>query len=142
MSIVVSTAKQICDNPLNMSKTKSLYSFPKSERFIKDKPLYVYKFYNLPPTINKRTTNLGYSEKYDFTKGVTKTPAPNKYELKTDIEKNINKKVGISFGNSREVIYNLILLYLSNKNLVEFLRRIIYIYQVQENIILNQHYHK
>lgn len=94
MSVIVSTAKQICDNPHNLSKSKSLYSFPKAQRFTDDKPVYVDKFYNLPPTNNKRSTNLGYAEKYDFTKAVTKTPAPNNYTIKSDIEKKIKNKVG------------------------------------------------
>jgi hypothetical protein len=86
-----------------------LYSFPKSERFTKQNPIYVDKFYNLPQTLSKRTTNLGYSEKYDFTKSAPKTPAPNKYEIPSDLEKNVLKKTGITFGNSRDVIYSIII---------------------------------
>ena len=32
MSVITSTPKQICDNPLNTSKSKFLYSFSKASR--------------------------------------------------------------------------------------------------------------
>ncbi len=34
MSVVITNCNQICGSPLNLSKTKQLYSFPKSKRFM------------------------------------------------------------------------------------------------------------
>ena len=87
MSVTVSNYNSICNNPLNRSKSKSLYSFPKNERFKAEKNYYCDKLYELPTTKSKRFTSLGYSNKYDFTKGLEKSPAPNKYLMKSDIEK-------------------------------------------------------
>jgi hypothetical protein len=39
MSKIVADSAVIARSPLNTSQTKQLYSFPKSERFRKDKPL-------------------------------------------------------------------------------------------------------
>ena len=38
------------------------------------------KFYDLPDFKSSRYAGLGYGNKYDFTKGVYKTPGPGKYE--------------------------------------------------------------
>lgn len=103
MSVIVSNPQQICNSALNRSKTKSLYSFPKSERFKVKKNYYCENFYELPSTITKRTTNLGYATKYDFTKGNKECPAPNVYNIKSDFEQKKSKNKGFSFGDSREV---------------------------------------
>lgn len=75
MSIVTSTSEQICHSPTNQSKAKMLYSFSKSSRFPKSKENeYVFgkprcdNFYEITKRSNLRTTNLGYGDKYDFTK--------------------------------------------------------------------------
>ena len=116
MSIITSTAEQICNNPLNRSKSKSLYSFPKQKRF-DSKPSYnCDKFYNIPDTKSKRFAGIGYSTKYDFTKGVYKTPAPGKYDIKSQIDFQVEKKIGKSIGESREVFQ----LIAENGNLRDF----------------------
>ena len=35
MSVTVSNCQEICNNPLNTSKSKMLYTFPKQSRFPK-----------------------------------------------------------------------------------------------------------
>jgi hypothetical protein len=48
MSIVIVTGDKISKNPLNTSKSKQLYSFPKSERFRDTKVNLCDKFYDVP----------------------------------------------------------------------------------------------
>jgi len=55
----MSKAQAICNNPLNRSKSKSLYSFPKASRFPPNRPIYSDTFYNLPSTINNRVAGFG-----------------------------------------------------------------------------------
>ena len=45
----------------------------------------------------------GYGNKYDFVKVAAKNPPPNKYEKKSFIEINREKRKGKSFGVSRSV---------------------------------------
>jgi len=68
MSIIDSTPQQICNSPTNSSKAKMLYSFPKSNRFPKDKENKCDQFYEIDKKSNRRATNLGYGNKYDFTR--------------------------------------------------------------------------
>jgi len=42
------------------------------------------KFYDIPDIKSNRKAGLGYGNKYDFTKGVFKTPGPGNYEFKSD----------------------------------------------------------
>lgn len=104
MSVIASTAQQICNSPLNNSRSKMLFSFPKSKK-IADvrKSDCTNAFYDLPGIRAKRTTSFGYGHKYDFTKAHTKTPAPNAYENKSIFDEQ-NKKKGFSFGLSREAM--------------------------------------
>ena len=37
MSIIIATGEKICKSQLNHSKTKQMYSFPRAERFKKDR---------------------------------------------------------------------------------------------------------
>ena len=59
------------------------------------------QFYEIPTSISKRKAGLGYGTKSDFTSGKDKTPAPNGYQINSEIEKNLQKKGGWSFGESR-----------------------------------------
>jgi hypothetical protein len=61
------------------------------------------KYYDLPDTKSQRGAGFGYSSKYDFTKGIEKTPDPTKYLIKSDFEKMTENKLGVSIGQSREV---------------------------------------
>jgi hypothetical protein len=103
MSVTVSTPQQICTNPLNTSKSKFLYSFPKSPKLLVTKPPCNHAFYDLPPVRMTRTTALGYGTKYDFTKNVVSNPAPNTYKLQDEFDSKTKKK-GYSFGLSREAM--------------------------------------
>jgi len=104
MSVTVSTPQQICNSPLNASKAKMLFSFPKStkESYVK-KSECSQAFYDLPAARSTRTAGFGYGTKLDFTKSVSNNPPPNTYELKSAFEGN-NKKKGFSFGLSREAM--------------------------------------
>jgi len=103
MSLTVSTPQQICNNPMNTSKSKMLFSFSKSPKFDNSKPANNNAFYDLPSVRMSRTTALGYGTKYDFTKNQLNNPAPNTYKLQDEFDTK-NKKKGYSFGLSREAM--------------------------------------
>jgi len=102
MSVTISNPNQICNSPLNNSKTKMLWSFPKNS-----KEIYVRKsdcnqaFYDLPSVKSTRTAGFGYGTKLDFTKSAINNPPPNSYELKSDFN---TKRKGYSFGLSRDAM--------------------------------------
>ncbi|KRX09777.1 hypothetical protein PPERSA_02649 [Pseudocohnilembus persalinus] len=99
MSLIVSTPQQIHSSPLNQSKSKQLYSFPKSERFKYVGKSVCNQFcYDLPPVIDKRKAGIGYGNKYDFTKSHSTTPAPNNYTQKSSFD----PKKGVTIGVGRE----------------------------------------
>ena len=52
-------------------------------------------------SLSKRKAAFGYGIKSDFTTGRPKTPAPNCYTIRTEIEIKKEKKLGWSFGESR-----------------------------------------
>ena len=79
MSIIVSSPEQICKSQLNTSKSKQLYSFPKSRRFKEYTRPLCDSIYNIPDKFSKRKAAFGYGDKTDFTKDRQKTPAPNNY---------------------------------------------------------------
>ena len=100
---IISNAKSIHDHPLNLSKSKQLFTFPKSKRFQTQKKKNL-EFYNLTQNSKKgRTCSFGIGKKSDFTKKSKITnPGPQYY--KNDfltISKNLEKKK-FSFGYSRE----------------------------------------
>ncbi len=86
MSITVSTPTQICNSQLNSSKSKQLYSFPKTARFNENHKPLCDNFYEIPSSRSRRKAGFGYGTKYDFTRGRFMTPAPNKYDIKTEID--------------------------------------------------------
>ena len=55
----------------------------------------------MPDSLSKRKVAFGYGKKSDFTSGKMKTPAPNGYNMKSEIETKTDKKSGWSFGESR-----------------------------------------
>ena len=67
------------------------WSFPKSERF----PNRAFKspcscaFYDLPHHLYRanRTAGFGWGDKYDFTKGASKTPGPCGYTINRSLER-------------------------------------------------------
>ncbi len=95
------------NNTLNNSKSKSQYSFPKEKRFNEKQTYLCDRFYDLPDLKSKRQAGIGYSHKYDFTKGKQKTPDPTKYLIKSRIDILTEKKIGVLMGESRTVpLYN------------------------------------
>jgi len=105
MSVIISTPKQICDNPLNTSKSKFLYTFSKSSREnLAQKSICNQAFYDVPPLRATRTTGFGYSTKYDFTKGGVNNPPPNTYAIQSIFEVSKKKRKGFSFGLSRDAM--------------------------------------
>ena len=89
MSITVSNCVQICNSPLNISKSKQLFSFSKSSRFPgrESKSTCNAAFYPLPTTKAKRAAGIGYGSRSDFTKDGNKAPPPNKYDIKSEFVK-------------------------------------------------------
>jgi len=102
MSITLSTAQQISNSQLNTSKSKQLYSFPKSKRFNDLKKPICDQIYEIPSSISKRKAAFGYGTKSDFTKGKNTGPAPGHYEIMNQFDNNLGKRKGWFFGESRE----------------------------------------
>lgn len=50
---------------------------------------------------SRRKAAFGYGEKSDFTKDLSKCPAPNSYNITNFIDKGVSKKLGYMFGESR-----------------------------------------
>lgn len=61
---------------IDNSPSKLKYSFPKAERFPKISIYGAMSIYNLPSVRNKRSTTLGYGQRYNFApKNSDATPA-------------------------------------------------------------------
>lgn len=78
-----------------------LYSFPKANRFKDYQRPLCDSIYDIPDKFSKRKAGFGYGEKSDFTKDKASTPAPNSYNIVANIDKNLDKKAGYVFGESR-----------------------------------------
>ena len=94
---------EICASPLNHSKAKQQYSFPKSERF----PERAFKspcqraFYDLPNDLYKssRSAGLGKGTKFDFTKTSYMVPSPGQYAISRELQTR-----STTFGLGREKV--------------------------------------
>jgi hypothetical protein len=60
-------------------------------------------FYDIPTTLDKRGTGLGYGNKVDLAFSKNPTPSPSHYSIHSEF--NQDKKHGISFGLGREVAF-------------------------------------
>ena len=91
-------------NILNNSVSKMMFSFGKSPRFpILKRSSLSYTFYNIPSTLSKRSTSLGYGKKTDFTlmnKGGGEYP-----QIKRDFDKGTKLGPTFVFGMSRSKVY-------------------------------------
>lgn len=88
---------------MNTSKSKQLFTFPKSKRFDAATKSYTDKIcYDLPPVKSIRKAGIGYGSKYDFTRLNVQNPAPNNYTIDGDFDNIDKKKKGFQFGVSRE----------------------------------------
>lgn len=103
----ITNYRQTRNHPLNTSKSKNLYTFPKTIRFSHTNPSYNKNITSLKISTNffntKRSCSFGKGNKSDFTRSLNKTPAPNNYKQDhLTITKSSKKKKGTSFGFSRE----------------------------------------
>ena len=101
----VISGEPICNSPLNLSKSKYMYSFGKAQRF----PLIGKRyegsfFYNLPEVRMKRSASIGYGNKYDFTLDA-KSKSPVFYNFKSDFDQKNPNGPKYSFGLGRDRMY-------------------------------------
>lgn len=85
MSVVVSTCDQINRDPNNNSQSKQLWSFPKANRFIREKKESdsTTFFYDIKESKNKlKGAFIGYGNKSDFTLKNARDKCPNFYDIK------------------------------------------------------------
>lgn len=109
------TWQRVVNSPLNTSKTKMLFSFPKTKRFSSSdsrpsssNSYFLYglscdKFYELPPLIGKNSPKaaIGYGRKVEMTrKSTLDFPPPNKYSIKSIFD---DCKKGYAFRLGRDV---------------------------------------
>ena len=90
-------------SPINTSKTKNLYSFAKSSRFLKMKPCSTGDYYQKPPLMGQKKNvgaGFGFGPKGTdlmVVKGSRDSVTPQRYNLPTT-KSNVRK----SFGESRD----------------------------------------
>ena len=105
MKIRVIYGEPICNNLLNHSRSKYMYSFGRAERFPSVARTYNGQFfYNLPQVRMKRATSLGYGTKYDFT-SEAKSKSPVFYNFKSDFDQKNPNGPKYSFGLGRDRMY-------------------------------------
>jgi len=105
MSITISNPHQIANSPLNLSKTKQLYTFAKTKRFTGKDTVLCKVFYDLPNTREKRATSFGYGSKTDIAKKAFNVPSPDKYLIPSEFKQDNTKNMkGSSFGLGREIM--------------------------------------
>ena len=101
----VISGEPICNSPLNHSKSKYMYSFGKAERFPSiGRNFGGSFFYNLPEVRMKRSTSIGYGNKYDFTSDA-KSKSPVFYNYKSDFDPKNPNGPQYSFGLGRDRMY-------------------------------------
>ena len=101
----VISGEPICNSPLNHSKSKYMYSFGKAQRFPSIGRNYGGSFfYNLPEVRMKRSTSIGYGNKYDFTADA-KSKSPVFYDFKSDFDQRHPNGPKYSFGLGRDKMF-------------------------------------
>lgn len=105
MLIDDSTPEGICGSPLNKSRAKMMYSFPKSDRFrniVRSPSSQLCPFYDIAEHFYRSTRAAGFGKgnKFDFTKGAEKTPGPCGYKL----TRQLSEKKSFSFGLGRDKV--------------------------------------
>ena len=92
----------ISNSPLNHSKAKMMFSFPKAERFPKLRSSHsISCFYNLPEVRMTRFTTLGKGNKSDFTSGA-RSKSPVFYSAKSDFDQSNPHSPRYTFGLGRD----------------------------------------
>ena len=99
--------QKVANSPLNQSKTKQLYTFPKTRRFGSNDSFSSTsscdRFYELPPLIGSGSpkASIGFGCKTEMTqKEMLMHPSPNKYCIKSIFE---DCKKGYGFRLGRDV---------------------------------------
>jgi hypothetical protein len=94
--------QQILKHQTNNSTAKYHWSFSKSRRFSDNKGYTQTISYNLPSSVSKRKSGIGYGSRSKYFDGLNTTnPAPGLYELGTTFE-NKKERKGFSFGYNRD----------------------------------------
>ena len=94
--------QQIIESPINKSRSKHTYSFSKGQRFDEFKNRGSKTFhYEAPNVKNRRSTSMGYGQKFDFIlKHINKkTPF---YDLPSEFNKTKPTTPAFSFGIGRQ----------------------------------------
>ena len=100
MSKIQFNQEYIVHHVQNNSPTKYMFSFSKTPRFFKIKQdNSLDKFYNLPSTLTKRSTAMGFGKKYNIN---SKNTNPEFISIKRYFDKNYQPGFKYSFGVSRE----------------------------------------
>ena len=77
---------------ITLSQITTFIDIVQSREFNENHKPLCDNFYEIPTSKSKRKAAFGYGKKSDFTSGKFLTPAPSKYDLKTEIETKIAKK--------------------------------------------------
>ena len=102
MSTEMSFANIVNRSPLNHTKAKMMYTFPKTERFNYGFGKNSCKtfLYNLPEVKDFRSTSIGFGKKSDFTK-TNETHKVPFYDNKRGFDSNNSRSPAYSMGVSR-----------------------------------------
>ena len=108
---MINRNEQVVRSPINNSRAKQQYSFPKDERFrgIKRRNRQIYLmtscscdiFYDLPNTRSARSAAFGYGARPNIFRRQF-SPPPNRYTLPSDFDPTLKKSCKYTFGMSRE----------------------------------------
>lgn len=92
-------------HPLNLSKTKSVFSFERSSRFPQEKSYSPNKFYDIPSSFKRNGFSLGVGTRTKFEK--PDFVEPTRYKIVSEFEpKAHHRSTSDTFGISREVWYS------------------------------------
>ena len=87
-------------SPLNSSRSKQLYSFPKSNRFTNSNYISTAPYYqNKITALNNRATSFGYGNKFTL-ENKSGFPSPSHYSKNGFFDKNVEKRRGYSFSHN------------------------------------------
>lgn len=98
MNTFIETAR----SQLNSSRSKQLYSFPKSNRFTSSHYVSPAPYYdNKVSAIGKRATSFGYGQKFTL-ESKANVPSPNHYKKGGVFEESVNKRKGYTFSHDNK----------------------------------------
>lgn len=85
---IVVNGEMLAWSPCNTSKTKQHFSFNLDRRFRVKKEFGPERFYNIPSSLSRRGTSIGYGDRFkmgDNSPGRA-CPSPDSYTLKSDFD--------------------------------------------------------